>query len=82
MNTERRKSRARLTPAWARATAYGALGYFILPLDTIPDFLAIVGFTDDIAVLTAAIALAQSHITDEHREKARSALSEDDEVNA
>jgi uncharacterized membrane protein YkvA (DUF1232 family) len=44
------------TPGKAKAVLLGALAYFIMPMDTIPDFLAVVGFSDDIAVLTLAIA--------------------------
>lgn len=62
------------TPFKVRGTLLAALAYFIMPIDLIPDFLAILGFTDDIAVLSAAFALVSQHVTDEHREKARDAL--------
>ena len=62
------------TPLKVRGTLLAALAYFILPLDLIPDILAIVGFTDDIAVLTAALAMVSKHITDEHRIKARAVI--------
>jgi len=62
------------TPLKVRGTLLAALGYFILPIDMVPDILALVGFSDDLAVLTAAFTLVQSHITDEHREKAQKAL--------
>lgn len=64
------------TPFRVRATLLGALAYFVLPFDTIPDFIFGIGFTDDITVLTAVIATIRSHITDEHREKARAALND------
>ena len=64
------------TPWKVRATLLGALGYFVLPADMIPDFLAVVGFTDDIAVLTAAIASVRPHIKDGHRKAARDALED------
>lgn len=64
------------TPAKAKAVILGALAYFIMPFDTIPDFLALVGFSDDIAVLTLAIATIRSNMTDAHRMAARKALSE------
>jgi uncharacterized membrane protein YkvA (DUF1232 family) len=64
------------TPFKVRATLFGALGYFVMPADMVPDVLALVGFTDDIAVLTAAIAAVRPHIKDSHREAAREALAE------
>src|SRR5699024_3350274 len=50
------------TPAWARTTAWGALGYFILPMDAIPDWLFAAGFTDDLGALTLAVATLASYI--------------------
>src|SRR5919206_2826267 len=61
----------RNTPTYVRATLLGALAYFMLPTDAIPDFLAIVGFTDDAAVLAAAIGAVGRHLKDEHPEAAR-----------
>ena len=51
------------TPRWAKATVIGALGYFIAPLDAIPDLLPGVGFTDDLSVIVAALAAVASSIT-------------------
>ncbi len=64
----------RQTPRHVQAALIGALAYFILPFDFIPDFLPVLGFTDDAAVLATAIRLVATHITDEHREAARAAL--------
>jgi uncharacterized membrane protein YkvA (DUF1232 family) len=64
-----------VTPHKVRAVLLAALAYFILPFDAVPDFLAGVGFSDDIAVLVAAITMVRAHITPAHREAARSALS-------
>lgn len=63
-------------PHRVRAVLLGALAYFILPLDAIPDILAGIGFSDDVTVLVAAIALVRAHITPAHRDAARRALSE------
>jgi len=65
------------TPHRVRAILLGALVYFIMPFDAVPDFLAGIGYTDDVTVLLAAIALVRSHITAEHREAARRALAEE-----
>lgn len=67
----------RNTPLRAKAILLAALGYFILPTDTIPDFIFGLGFTDDIAVLTAAITAVRAHITPAHRLAAQEALTED-----
>ena len=39
------------SPAWVKACIVGALGYFISPLDTLPDILPLVGFVDDAALM-------------------------------
>ncbi len=67
------------TPARVRGILFAALAYFVLPLDTIPDFLMGFGFTDDIAVLGAAIAAIRGHLKDTHRIAAKAALSRDPE---
>jgi uncharacterized membrane protein YkvA (DUF1232 family) len=65
------------TPTRVRGILLAALAYFVLPTDFIPDFIFGLGFTDDVAVLTAAIKAIRSHITPAHRAAAREALSED-----
>jgi uncharacterized membrane protein YkvA (DUF1232 family) len=62
------------TPKRVRAILLGALAYFILPFDAVPDILALVGFSDDIAILAAAIAAVRGHMKPEHYEKADKAL--------
>jgi len=62
------------TPTKVRLALLGALAYFILPVDAIPDFLPVIGFTDDAGVLAAAIALVANHITERHHAAARAAL--------
>jgi uncharacterized membrane protein YkvA (DUF1232 family) len=63
------------TPTYVRAVLFGAIAYFVLPTDMVPDFLAGLGFTDDASVLAAAIAAVGGHIAPRHRVQARSALS-------
>ncbi len=63
------------TPAWARTTILGALGYFISPVDAIPDFTPVVGYTDDLGVLAAALAATAANIKDVHIAKAKETLA-------
>lgn len=63
------------TPGKAKAVLLGALAYFIMPMDAIPDILALVGFSDDIAVLTLAIATVRANLTEAHRIAARKSLA-------
>ncbi len=63
------------TPKWAKGVIYGALAYFISPLDGVPDALP-GGFVDDLSVLAGAIAMVALHITPEVSLQARSKLSE------
>ena len=62
------------TPMPIRATLFGALAYFVMPFDAIPDIFLGLGFTDDAAVLVTAFTVAKTHIAEAHREKARAWL--------
>ena len=62
------------TPRHVQAALLGAIAYFILPFDFIPDMLPVLGFTDDAAVLATAIRMVAAHIKPEHHEAARAAL--------
>lgn len=64
----------RQTPRHVQASLLGAIAYFILPFDFVPDMLPMLGFTDDAAILATAIRTVAAHITPEHREAARAAL--------
>src|SRR5918995_2593015 len=64
----------RETPRHVQLSLLGALAYFVLPLDFMPDLLPVLGFTDDAAVLATAIRIVAAHIAPEHREAARAAL--------
>ena len=57
-----------------KAIIYGALGYFICPIDIIPDILPFIGLTDDIAVLAWAFSRVKKNVTDMTREKAKTKL--------
>ncbi len=62
------------TPARVKLLIVGALAYFVMPFDAIPDLLPLVGFTDDAAVIAATIAAIRAHMRDDHWEKAREFL--------
>ncbi len=59
------------TPKKAKAIIFSALGYFILPLDAIPDFTPILGFSDDLGAIALALATVAAHIKAEHRQAAK-----------
>ena len=54
----------------AKATTIAALVYFINPIDIVPDFLPVLGFLDDAAMVTGAIASMRSSIKEIHEKKA------------
>ena len=64
------------TPAKSKAVILGALAYFIIPFDAIPDVLPGVGYTDDLGVLAAALVFVASNIKQEHRDMADAKLQE------
>ena len=64
------------TPSADKKKILGALGYFILPLDLIPDFLPVAGFTDDLAALSWALYSVARNVTPEVRIMARQKLGE------
>lgn len=63
------------TPLRVRMTLMAALAYFVLPFDIVPDMLLGIGFTDDIAVLMAALTAVRIHITPAHRAAAKHSLT-------
>ena len=65
----------RQTPRHVQAALLGALAYFILPFDFMPDLMPVLGFTDDAAVLATALRMVASNIKPVHRDAARADLS-------
>ncbi len=70
------------TPNRVKLILLAAIAYFVMPLDAVTDLLPLFGFADDAAVLAAAIAQVAGAIDEEHRQKARATLSDDDPVKA
>ncbi len=63
------------TPLWVKTSIVGALGYFICPIDAIPDAIPIVGWLDDAGVISAAYGVIKSYIKEEHIRKAEEFLN-------
>ena len=63
------------TPLQVKAALVGALAYFVLPFDAMPDVLPLLGFTDDAAILMTALRMVGHHMRPEHRAAARRALA-------
>ena len=58
-------------PAKDKTIVIAVLGYFILPVDVVPDFIPALGFADDLAALAWALKTISSNITPEVKEKAQ-----------
>ena len=64
------------TPLWAKAALIGVLGYFVMPLDMVPDVVPVFGFADDLTMLTLVLANLDVLATDEVVARARERLPE------
>ncbi|WP_239616285.1 YkvA family protein [Cohnella mopanensis] len=64
------------TPLKARVQIYGALGYLILPIDLVPDFLPVVGYVDDLGALGLALGAVAQSIDQEVKQKAKDKLKD------
>ncbi len=62
------------TPLWAKNIVIGALGYLIAPIDWLPDLTPIIGFTDDIGVLSFGLVAVAAYVNAGVKEKARTQL--------
>lgn len=61
-------------PGWARSIILGALGYLLSPFDAIPDLTPILGYTDDLGVLSYALVLIAAYVNIDVRIKAKARL--------
>jgi uncharacterized membrane protein YkvA (DUF1232 family) len=64
------------TPGWAKTVIISALAYFICPIDLIPDTIPVIGFTDDLAALAAALKAVDVCITPEIAAQAKAKLND------
>lgn len=62
-------------PRWARLTMWGALAYFVVPVDAVPDFLPGVGYVDDLGALAAALTTVARYVDDDVKARARARLA-------
>lgn len=58
------------TPSWAKNIVIGTLGYFLSPIDAIPDLSPLFGYTDDLGVLSFGLVSIACYINQEVRDKA------------
>lgn len=64
------------TPVKYKAVILGTLGYFILPLDILPDWIPHIGYTDDFTALMTCIKAVKDCITPAIRQKAEKTLAD------
>ena len=63
------------TPAQVRVSLMAALAYLIMPFDLFPDFMPLVGFSDDFVALTAVLSIWSKYMTPSIRIKAERKLN-------
>jgi uncharacterized membrane protein YkvA (DUF1232 family) len=63
-------------PVKIKAVITGALGYFIYPFDIFPDSMPGIGYVDDMATITAALAMSLLYVTPEIKQKAKNKLKD------
>lgn len=61
-------------PMKIKAAIFAALGYFISPIDAIPDITPFVGYSDDAGAIALAVAMAQMYIDETVKQKAKDKL--------
>ena len=63
------------TPAQVRVSLMAALAYLIMPFDLFPDFVPLVGFSDDFVALTAVLTIWSKYMTPSIRARAKNKLN-------
>jgi uncharacterized membrane protein YkvA (DUF1232 family) len=63
------------TPHWAKSIITGSFVYLLCPADAIPDITPILGYTDDLGVLSFGLVSVASYVNVEVKEKARGQLN-------
>jgi len=62
------------TPKWAKGIVLGALGYFISPIDGVPDLTPFLGYTDDFGVMMFALVTISAYVNKDVKEQAKTQL--------
>lgn len=62
------------TPGWAKRIVLGTLGYFLYPLDAVPDLSPLIGYTDDIGILSFGLVTIAAYVNQEVKDNARKHL--------
>ena len=63
------------TPGQVRVSLMAALAYLIMPFDLFPDFMPVVGFSDDFVALTAVLSIWSKYMTPSIRARAEKKLN-------
>jgi len=62
------------TPKWAKGIVLGALGYFISPIDGVPDLTPFIGYTDDFGVMMFALVTISAYVNKDVKEQDKTQL--------
>lgn len=62
------------TPGWAKRIVLGTLGYLLFPFDAVPDLSPLIGFTDDVGVLSFGLVTIAAYVNEQVRKQARGHL--------
>lgn len=64
------------TPHWAKSIILGALGYLLTPFDALPDLTPVLGFTDDLGILSFGLVTVACYVDEEVRKTSRAKLNQ------
>jgi len=62
------------TPMWAKRIILGAMAYLMSPIDGIPDLTPVIGFTDDLGIISFGLVSIACYIDNDVRTKAKTKL--------
>lgn len=62
------------TPRRVRGVLLAALAWFVIPASVMPEFVVVLGFTNEVAVTAVAVRMIRKHLKERHYVRARAAL--------